>query len=132
MFENEENVKIYGAVEHSQVPEILQKSNILIQPSFWEGSPTTIIEAMAMGIPVIGSEIGDIPRLLENGKSGSLFKAGDEESLKKLILQAIDDYDGLVKKAQNARPRIRSEFSFGTVTDKIEQLYFDIFTQKQD
>ncbi|MHA1197892.1 MAG: glycosyltransferase family 4 protein [Candidatus Heimdallarchaeaceae archaeon] len=131
-FENEKRVKIFGAIEHSQVPEILAKSNILIQPSFWEGSPTTIIEAMAMGIPVIGAEIGDIPRLLENGKSGLLFKAGDEKTLETLILEAVEDYDNLVKKAQNARPRIRTEFSFEKITDKIEQLYFDLASRKNE
>jgi glycosyltransferase involved in cell wall biosynthesis len=131
-FENEERVKIYGAVDHSQVPDILAKSNILIQPSFWEGSPTTIIEAMAMGIPIIGAKIGDIPRLLDNGRSGLLFEAGDEESLEQLILDAINDYDTLVKRAQNIRPKIRSDFSFSKITDKVEQLYFDMLSRKTE
>lgn len=131
-FENEKRVKIYGAVEHSQVPDILAKSNILIQPSFWEGSPTTIIEAMAMGLPVIGSEIGDIPRLLGYGESGLLFKVGDEKNLEELILQAVENYDSLVKKAKNARPKIRKEFSFAEVTDKIEKLYFNLLSSKNE
>lgn len=129
-FENEKRVKMFGAIEHSKVPEILSKTNILVQPSFWEGSPTTIIEAMAMGIPVIGAEIGDIPRLLENGKNGLLFKAGDERDLETLVLEAIENYDQMVKNAQEARPRIRKDFSFVNITDKIEKLYFHLVSQK--
>ena len=130
-FENEDRVKIFGAIEHSQVPDILEKSNILIQPSFWEGSPTTIIEAMAMGLPVIGAKIGDIPRLLDNGESGLLFKAGDEKGLEETILNAIDNYDDLIVMAQKARPRIRKEFSFTEVTNKIEKLYLRLISNKE-
>ena len=129
-FENEKRVKLFGAVEHSQVPDILSQTNILVQPSFWEGSPTTIIEAMSMGIPVIGARIGDIPRLLEDGRSGLLFKAGDEKTLGKLILEAIEDYDTIAKTAKKARTRIREEFSFERITDKIEQLYFELASDK--
>ncbi|TFG10070.1 glycosyltransferase family 1 protein [Candidatus Heimdallarchaeota archaeon] len=129
-FENEKRVKIYGAVEHTEVPNLLSKSNILVQPSFWEGSPTTIIEAMAMGIPVIGSEIGDIPRLLEHGKSGKLFKAGNGEELEQKLIEAIEHYDDFAKAAQEARPRIRTEFSFTKVTDKIEKLYYKMVAKK--
>ena len=129
-FENEDRVKIFGAIEHSQVPKILSESNILIQPSFWEGSPTTIIEAMAVGIPVIGAEIGDIPRLLEGGKSGLLFKAGDEKQLELLIYEAIENYSVLVKNAQRVRPKIRKEFSFETIVDNIEHIYYKLASNK--
>jgi len=129
-FGNEKRVKIYGAVEHTKIPDLLAKSNILIQPSFWEGSPTTIIESMAMGIPVIGSEIGDIPRLLEHGESGKLFKAGNEEELEQKLIESIEHYDDFVKLAQKARPRIRKEFSFAKVTDRIEQLYYKLALKK--
>ena len=87
---------------------------------------------MAMGLPVIGSEIGDIPRLLGYGESGLLFKVGDEKNLEELILQAVENYDSLVKKAKNARPKIRKEFSFAEVTDKIEKLYFNLLSSKNE
>jgi glycosyltransferase involved in cell wall biosynthesis len=125
-FEKEKRVKIYGAVEHSLIPNLLSKTNVLVLPSYWEGSPTTIIEAMAMGIPVIASNIGDIPRLLKEGKEGKLFEAGDEHSLEKTILDMVENYQYSINKAKTARKRIRKEFSFQEVTDQIEQLYLDL------
>ncbi|MCG3225740.1 MAG: glycosyltransferase family 4 protein [Candidatus Heimdallarchaeota archaeon] len=123
-FSKEKRVKLFGAVDHSKIPSLLEKVHALILPSFWEGSPTTIIEAMAMGIPVIASNIGDIPRLLREGKEGMLFEAGNAQSLEDAILNVIDNYSSYVKKAQTARKRIRKEYSFNHVTDQIEQLYY--------
>ena len=123
-FSNEKRVKLYGAVDHSKIPSLLKKINALILPSFWEGSPTTIIEAMAMGIPVIASDIGDIPRLLNNGKEGMLFEAGNIQSVEEAIINVIDNYTYYVKKAKTARKRIRKEYSFDYITDQTEQLYY--------
>jgi len=123
-FEKEKRVKLFGAVDHSQIPSLLEEVNALILPSFWEGSPTTIIEAMAMGIPVISSNIGDIPRLLRSGKDGEIFEAGDVQSVENAIMNVFDNYSSFVNKAQTARMRIRKEHSFSYVTDQTEKLYY--------
>jgi glycosyltransferase involved in cell wall biosynthesis len=123
-FSKEKRVKLFGAVDHSKIPSILKDINALILPSFWEGSPTTIIEAMAMGIPVISSNIGDVPRLLRSGKDGEIFDAGNVQSVERAIKKVVDDYPSYVKKAQKARKRIRKEYSFNYVTDQTEKLYY--------
>ncbi|MHA1707809.1 MAG: glycosyltransferase family 4 protein [Candidatus Heimdallarchaeaceae archaeon] len=125
-YKNNPRVKLFGAVKHSQVPSLLSKSNLLILPSFWEGSPTTIIEAMSMGIPVAASNIGDIPRLLDNGKRGSLFKVGDISDLERVILKIVSNYDDFVTIAENSRTEVRKEYSFKRVTDLIEKLYYSL------
>ncbi len=129
-FENEKNVKLFGSVNHLEIPKLLAQSNVLMLPSFWEGSPTTVIEAMAMGIPVIASDIGDMPRLLDNGKLGTIFEAGNIEALERSILKVVSDYDNYVNIAQKARKKIRSEFSFESVTNQIEQLFYDMINKK--
>ncbi|MHA1347227.1 MAG: glycosyltransferase family 4 protein [Candidatus Heimdallarchaeaceae archaeon] len=125
-FENEDRVKLFGSVDHIEIPSLLEKTNFLILPSFWEGSPTVIIEAMAMGIPVIGSNVGDIPRLLNNGEDGTLFEVGNTTSLEKTIIDSVDNYDNCVKKALKARKRIRADFSFLSVTNQIEKLFYKL------
>lgn len=125
-FKKEKRVKIYGAVEHSSIPDLLSKTSILVLPSFWEGSPTIIIEAMSMGIPVIASNIGDIPRLLKNGDDGILFEVGNSKSLEAALLNMVEDYSVFVNKAKRARKRIRNEFSFQNVTNQIEKLYYKL------
>jgi glycosyltransferase involved in cell wall biosynthesis len=125
-YENENRVKLFGSVIHTEIPSLLEKTNFLILPSFWEGSPTVIIEAMAMGIPVIGSDIGDIPRLLNNGNEGTLFEVGNTLSLEKTIIDCVDSYDLCINKASKAKKRIRNEFSFLSVTNQIEKLFYKL------
>ena len=127
-YSNEKRVKLFGAVDHKEIPNILEKTHILIQPSFWEGSPTTIIEAMAMGIPVLASNIGDIPRLLDNGRDGVMFEAGNEELLEEIILNAFKNYDELVDSAKKARKKIRKNYAFENVTTQIESLYHKLIS----
>ena len=125
-FEGEKRVKLFGAVDYNEIPKILEKTHILVQPSFWEGSPTTIIEAMAMGIPVVASNIGDIPRLLNSGGDGILFEAGNENQLEEIILNAAKNYNELVDTARKARSKIRKDFAFKNVTNQIEDLYYKL------
>ncbi|MCE7737980.1 MAG: glycosyltransferase family 4 protein [Candidatus Heimdallarchaeota archaeon] len=125
-FEEEKRVKLFGAVDYNEIPKILEKTHILVQPSFWEGSPTTIIEAMAMGIPVVASNIGDIPRLLNSGGDGILFEAGNENQLEEIILNAAKNYNELVDTARKARSKIRKDFAFKNVTNQIEDLYYKL------
>ena len=125
-YANENRVKLFGSVNHTKIPSLLEKTNFLILPSFWEGSPTVIIEAMAMGIPVIGSDIGDIPRLLNNGNEGTLFEVGNTLLLEKTIIDCVDSYDLCINKALKAKKRIRSEFSFLSVTNQIEKLFYKL------
>lgn len=125
-FAKVKRVTVYGAVDHSEIPKILSKTNFLVQPSYWEGSPTTIIEAMAMGVPIVASNIGDVPRLLNNGKHGTMFEAGNEKELENTLLEIMGKYGDLFSVAKLARQKIRRDFSFSTITDQIEKLYYKL------
>jgi glycosyltransferase involved in cell wall biosynthesis len=61
-----------------------------VLPSFYEGLPTVIMEAMALGRPVISTYVGGIPELVENGKTGWLVPAGDEIALSQALRAALE------------------------------------------
>ncbi|MHA1259360.1 MAG: glycosyltransferase, partial [Candidatus Heimdallarchaeaceae archaeon] len=67
-----------------------------------------------------------IPRLLDNGKRGSLFKVGDISDLERVILKIVSNYDDFVTIAENSRTEVRKEYSFKRVTDLIEKLYYSL------
>ncbi|MCK5305328.1 MAG: hypothetical protein KAJ72_08755, partial [Candidatus Heimdallarchaeota archaeon] len=68
----------------------------------------------------------DIPRLLNNGNEGTLFEVGNILSLEKTIIDCVDSYDLCIKKALKAKKRIRNEFSFQSVTNQIEKLFYKL------
>lgn len=77
----QDNVQITGWIDSAQVRDELLKSRALVLPSFGEGLPVVIMEAMALKRPVISTYIAGIPELVLPGKNGFLCKAGDVESL---------------------------------------------------
>ena len=101
-------VKFIGHVEYGRIPDIYKKIDILIVPSIWpENHPHSIVEAMASGTPVIASDIGGIPELIDDGINGFLFEHNNPESLAAKIKYVIKNFNNLnnmggccVKKAE--------------------------------
>ncbi len=77
------SIEYLGRVENPRVVEEMKHARFLIFPSLWyEGFPMTIIEAFACGLPVLGSRLGAMAEVIEEGRNGWLFDAGVPESLR--------------------------------------------------
>lgn len=76
-----ESVRITGSISGEQVLRELQAARALVLPSFAEGLPVVIMEAMALGRPVISTFVAGIPELVQAGENGWLVPAGDVEAL---------------------------------------------------
>ena len=81
-------------------------ADILVVPSYFDNSPNIIYEAMAMGKVVIASNVGGIPELIENGRTGFLFEKGNPEDLKKVITRLVHNSNLLNNIANNAKKSI--------------------------
>jgi glycosyltransferase involved in cell wall biosynthesis len=75
------HVKITGWVDSNQIKQMLSKSDAMLLPSFAEGLPVAIMEAMATGVPVISTSIAGIPELLKHNQTGFLVCPGSVEAL---------------------------------------------------
>ena len=80
-YDIEQNVSFLGRVDHSRVQEIIQTGCLLVLPSYSEGTPNVVKEAMACARPVIATNVGGIPELIEHGVNGLLFEPGDHKTL---------------------------------------------------
>jgi colanic acid/amylovoran biosynthesis glycosyltransferase len=83
------HVLITGIATTQQVQTFLQKSRALVLPSFGEGLPVAIMEALAMGRPVVSTYIAGIPELVRPGKNGWLVPAGDVDALTQALKEVI-------------------------------------------
>lgn len=79
------------------VPSLLIKADLFVLPSRIEGLPTTILEALTLGVPVIASNVGGIPDIIRNGKNGILVPPEDVKALSQAIIRLIDE-EGLRKR----------------------------------
>lgn len=88
------HVQITGWISSKQVKQLLMNSDAMILPSFAEGLPVAIMEAMAIGTPVLTTYIAGIPELIINDKNGILFPAGDIDATKKAIVDFLSKSKG--------------------------------------
>lgn len=85
------NVDFVGPVPAEEVPRLLAGARALMVPSEWyEGQPRTIIEAFAAGVPVVASDVGGLPELVEDGVNGLLVEVGDRDGWTRAALEMMD------------------------------------------
>jgi len=98
--------------------EFIYAADAVVLPSRCEAMPLTILEAMAMGTPVVGSDVGGIPELIEHGRSGLLFKCDDAIGLGDSLLQLARSPELRRELATSAQSRYWSNFSRKHLVDR--------------
>ena len=85
----QDNVHLIGPVDHKDIPRWLGASDLLCLPSIREGMPNVVLEALAAGLPIVGSNVGGIPEIVSE-RYGRLFPPGDWEALAKRLEEVLD------------------------------------------
>ena len=114
-------VHFYGFV--ADVPSFLRRLDVFVLPSFSEGVPLTILEAMATGLPVIATSVGGILEVLSNEANALLVPPGDVEALACAIRRLYEQSDLRKKLGIAARETARQRYSHGVLTSKMTQIY---------
>ena len=110
--DNGGKINFLGNVPHQKAIELLKKSRFLLLPSLHnEGFPLVILEALALGVPVIASKRGPLPELIEDTVTGFLVKPGDKEDLASKINFAINDRGKMIEMGHNARKLYDKKYS---------------------
>ncbi len=105
-----QQVSFTGAVDQDHILEYYQTADIFVLPSFAEGLPVVLMEAMSMEIPCITTAITGIPELIHNGEDGLLVPASDTEGLTLAIGQLAKDPALRQKLGKAGRSRILSDY----------------------
>lgn len=93
----EENIKIHGALDIKHLKKELLLHHVLVVPSYFESYGIVYIEAMGAGIPVIASNTGGVPEIVNDTINGFLITPGDSTTLKEYIIKLIKNRDLLKK-----------------------------------
>ncbi|MFA6522648.1 MAG: glycosyltransferase family 4 protein [Patescibacteria group bacterium] len=101
-------VKFLGFVAGTELEDLVASSRVAVVPSIWnEPFGLVAVEAMALGTPVIVSDRGGLPEIVESGISGEIFKAGNVESLRKALSNVLEDDDYAGDLAKDAYKRAK-------------------------
>lgn len=118
------NVSFEGYKSGDELKNIFRNSAFVVFPSEWyENAPMTILEAFAYGKPVIGSEIGGIPEMVIEGKTGLLFKPCDYNELKEKIKYLLSHPSLITEMGKNARKKVEEEYGSEVHYRKLIEVY---------
>jgi len=111
------------AGHRSDMPEVYAAFDICVLPSFGEGMPMTVLEAMAAGRAMIATRVGEIPHVITDGENGLLVEPKDPGGLRDAIHKLLYDTELRQKLAKNGSRHIRDNFSF----ERMTQAYLEIY-----
>ena len=118
-------VEWLGVVSQKELPSELNKSDIFVLPSFSEGNPKSLLEAMSCGLPCVGSAVPGIEAVIKNGVNG-ITCGTDVDSLRDAISILLKDEELKKKIGDNARKTIEEIYSLDTIFKKEVMLYDQI------
>lgn len=120
----EENVLLAGVVSDKLKATLLCGADIFVLPSYSEGQPIAIIEAMAASLPIISTYIGSIPEIVENGCNGYLIQPGDKEQLKMYIRKLANNPELRATMGTKSRRRAEENHTMKRLFSSISRLYY--------
>ena len=123
-------VDLLGNVSRKQVFSTLQKSDIFVLSTNWEGFPRSILEAMSIGLPIIASNVGGINEQVVNNKNGYLVPQGNEKTLKEKLIKLIKNPALREKMGQNSRKKVSEKFSLQKLHQRTCQVYKEVLSKK--
>jgi glycosyltransferase involved in cell wall biosynthesis len=123
----EEMVEFRGWVTGREKQQLLQFSDVFILPSYFEGSPVAVLEAMSYGAPVISTTVGGIPEIVQSGRNGWLHRPGDQRALFDAILYYIDDPGNIKCHGARSRQMIRDYYP-SSVEPQLASLYSSLLS----
>lgn len=112
-------VSFLGYQNQSAVAEQLEDADLLVLPSFAEGVPIVLMEAMASRLPVIASRVGGVQELVEHGVSGFVIPPGDVDELAASIVRLLDDPRLCASMGAAGRAKVEAEFSIRGQADAL-------------
>jgi len=123
----EDRVRFLGLVTHKDLPRVLHATDAFIRPSLTEGLGNAFLEAMASGLPTIGTLVGGIPDFLEDGVTGFACKPSDPES----IVATVERILRLSKEERlavrdRAQEMIRTKYNWNTIARDMNLLFQEL------
>ncbi|OFV67452.1 MAG: glycosyl transferase family 1 [Candidatus Syntrophoarchaeum caldarius] len=126
----EENVTFLGFVSEDDKWSYYKSTDLCVVPSLEEPFGIVLLEAMACGKPVVASNVGGIPYIVEDGETGLLFECGNIEDLAERVTALLEDKE-LRKKMGEAGYEKAKEFSWSNIADRTLELYRVVLSEVQ-
>jgi glycosyltransferase involved in cell wall biosynthesis len=110
----------------TDIPDVLGAMDVFVLSSDYEGNPLSVMEAMAVGLPVVSTAAGGVPDLLESGKEGFVVQPGDAHGLSSSMTFLLGNRDARRSLGMAAASRARENFDVSKMVQAYEEVYEDL------
>ncbi|MFA4954199.1 MAG: glycosyltransferase family 4 protein [Patescibacteria group bacterium] len=114
-----ERVKFLGQRGHAELPEILHSGDIFVRASLSEGLGNSFLEAMAVGLPIIGTPVGGIPDFLTDGETGVMCQPRDPESIARAALRIVNESSLRAKLVEKGAALVKEKYGWEGIAKNI-------------
>lgn len=125
----EGRVRFTGALAHEHVREHYAQAAVFCLPSFAEGLPVVLMEAMASGVPVVATRIAGVPELIEDDVTGLLVSPGDADELAAALRRLAEAPELARELARAARRKVEAEFDVERSAAELERVFAERLTR---
>lgn len=125
---SEENIKFFGEISHDQIPSYLHQADIFVRSSRSEGMGNSFVEALAAGLPIIGTSVGGIKDIIKDRETGLFVKIDDPIDLAEKIILLLMNKELAINILENGRKMVEEKFSW----EEISKCYERIFAEAMD
>ncbi len=119
----EDRVKFLGQKDHKDIPDYINVSKVFIRPSLSEGMGNSFIEAMAAGIPVIGTRVGGIPDFIKDGETGLFCEVNSPQSIAEKVTEYINNPKRTDKIVETAQKLVREKYDWDLIAEKMKNIF---------
>jgi glycosyltransferase involved in cell wall biosynthesis len=113
---NHLKVQFLGRIANEDLPQLLNQASVFILPSHYEGHPKALLEAMACGLPVIGTDVPGIREIIKHGENGWLCGT-DAMQIRQALETVLGDQTLQKRLGENARQTIVNQFSLDRIVE---------------
>ncbi len=128
--ENGLGTKVFFPGFQSDIEEWIPALDVFILPSFTEGTPMSLLEAMAYGIPVVASAVGGVPKIIDSGKTGILVSPGRPKEIRDNIVRLYDNPSLRNKIGKAGQQKVKEEFDVESWARQIEAEYISLIKNR--
>jgi glycosyltransferase involved in cell wall biosynthesis len=119
-------VRFLGAQPHAAMPGRYLDADIYCLPSWWEAMPLSVLEAMAAGLPVVATRVGDVARAVEDGVTGRLVPPRNPTALAEALEPLLRDPEQRRAMGAAARRRVEERFDAARTIEAVDALYREV------
>ena len=119
----EKNVVFPGWVRGKEKDRLLRESDIFFLPSYNEGMPMSILDAMGYGLPIVSTRVGGIPKIVHNGENGHVCEPGDVQAFSDALIKILINEDLWKKYGESSVAIVKKGYSFEGHIKRLARLY---------